>query len=181
MKRPALFQQQKQRCQLTLSSQFSLHHISICKGQGQAWWGFLFRESSLQIKWDSFIVKEGRGKKERKSCRIYLMEKSYFSGEGSSADNTSWRLGASCACAPLSHPINCGQNDLGFTLSLHFIQLGLCHAFLHGKDRDSPTMMWIRGFPRALSGAETGSSILALVPVMDSQPTGNESREGRDI
>lgn len=125
MKRPALFQQQKQRCQLTLSSQFSLHHISICKGQGQAWWGFLFRESSLQIKWDSFIVKEGRGKKERKSCRIYLMEKSCFSGGGSSADTTSWRLGASCACAPLSHPINCVQNDLGFTLSLHFIQLGL--------------------------------------------------------
>lgn len=80
MKRPALFQQQKQRCQLTLSSQFSLHHISICKGQGQAWWGFLFRKSSLQIKWDSFRFKEGRGEKERKSCRIYLMEKSYFSG-----------------------------------------------------------------------------------------------------
>lgn len=45
----------------------------------------MFRKSSLQIKWDSFRFREGRGEKERTSCRIYLMEKSCFSGGGSSA------------------------------------------------------------------------------------------------
>lgn len=130
------------------------------------------------------LKREG-GEKERKSRMIYLVEKAQFSGgitEGSSADLHQLKTGSILRLRSTALPRQLwpGWSRLHSVLSFQSTR-AVSRAFLCGKDSDSPAMMWIQGFPRALGGGETGSSLLTLIPVMDSNPTARESRGGRDI
>lgn len=99
---------------------------------------FLFRKSSLQIKWDYFRVKEGSGGKQRKSCRIYLMEKAYYSGgiiEDSSADLHQLKTGSIlCLCSTASpHKLWAGWSRLHSVLSFQPTRAASCLSPWEGE------------------------------------------------